>query len=383
MSKIKKLFETPKKAVCSSICAVALLATVGTGTMVAAGAIAKSSAIGAENAQNFAFADAGVDPVSAKGVKTSFDFELGQFVYEVDFFANGTEYEYLVKSSDGTILKKDIEIKNQDGSVVKGSAEITQEQAKEIALKDAGVDASSVKFIDNHLDVDDGITMYDIEFVSGDTKYEYEINAVNGSVYSKSRETVSPQNPTQAQPTKPTAGNPVKPANQEKTQPSKSNENNATASISLEKAKSIALSNAGVSASQVKFVKQTLEYDDGVQVYDIEFNTAEREYEYEINAKNGAIVDKSIEKLDNVKPTQKQPEAEKSGTYIGVDKAKSIAVAKAGLSMADVNFKKAKLDREDGKVVYEIEFYNGRMEYECTVNALDGTVMEFDSEYDD
>lgn len=59
MSNIKNLFATPRKAVLSSLCILVILAGIGVGTVFAAGAFAESSAIGAENAQKFAFADAG------------------------------------------------------------------------------------------------------------------------------------------------------------------------------------------------------------------------------------------------------------------------------------------------------------------------------------
>ena len=79
---------------------------IGTGTAFAACAIAEGAAIGAENAQRFAFADAGVDPAAAQAVRTEFDYEQGQFVYEVEFVADGTEYEYWIRSTDGAVVKK-------------------------------------------------------------------------------------------------------------------------------------------------------------------------------------------------------------------------------------------------------------------------------------
>ena len=70
-------------------------------------------------------------------------------------------------------------------------------------------------------------------------------------------------------------------------------------------------------------------------------------------------------------------------TYIGVDKAKSIAVGHAGFSLSDVQFSKAKLENDDGHTVYEIEFYQGDVEYDYTINAATGAVMEFDAERED
>lgn len=279
MDKVKKLFSTPKKAILTSVCILLILALVGTGSAYAASAIASSSAIGVQNAQNFAFADAGVDPVSATEVHTEFDFALGQFVYEVEFVADQTHYEYVIKSSDGTILKKNVSILQtpsagvQNQTDASSSAQITQEQAKEIALKNAGVEASKVTFTKQKLDYDDGVLVYDIEFYTSSQEYEYEINALTGEVYKRSAESFRPNANSGAQ-------------------------NNGSATI-----------------------------------------TAAR--------------------------------------------AKTIAAAQFGFSVDEVTFKKTKMERDDGYTVYEVEFYKGRMEYECTIDANTGTVLEYDSDWDD
>lgn len=59
---------------------------------------------------------------------------------------------------------------------------------------------------------------------------------------------------------------------------------------SMDKAKEIALNHAGLSASDVTFVKAELDYEDGVRVYEIEFWSGRTEYDYEINAESGEIV---------------------------------------------------------------------------------------------
>lgn len=138
MSNIKNLFATPRKAVLSSLCILAILAGIGVGTVFAAGAFAESSAIGAENAQKFAFADAGVDPAAAQVIRTEFDYEQGQFVYEVEFIADGAEYEYWIRSTDGAVVKKEQEVIFSDGSSATAVAQITLDEAKNAALADAG-----------------------------------------------------------------------------------------------------------------------------------------------------------------------------------------------------------------------------------------------------
>ena len=248
---------------------------LGTGTVYAADAIAKSTAIGAENAQNFAFADAGIDPAAAKIVRTEFGFEHGQFVYEVEFVADGTEYEYWIKSSDGTVVKKEIEIVTQDGAHKVATAEITADEAKEIALADAGLTVSDVAFTEEKLDLDDSTSVYELKFYTSEKKYEYEINASTGAVHDKSVEAF-----------KGTVANPG---------------NNVTNSntgnyISVDKAKEIAVGKAGLSVSGVTFQKAKLDYDDGRAVYEIEFFSGGVEYECEVDASSGTILDYSSER---------------------------------------------------------------------------------------
>lgn len=317
MIKLKKLFSTPQKAVTTIVCAAALAVLLGAGTVFAAGAISENSSIGAENALNFAFADAGVDPVSADRVKTEFSYEHGQFVYEVEFTAGNSEYDYHIKASDGTVVKKQIEVIAKDGSVKAAeetaAAEITLEQAKEIALADAGLSITEVTFTKEKSDMDDGLSLYDIDFFKDNVEYEYEINAVTGAVYSKSRETLVTQT---AQNTAPAASE----------NPAPAPENVTTA------------------------------------------------------PENAAPAPENVTTApENTAPVPAESSA-KSG-YIGVEQAKSIALGHAGVS--EVTYTKAKLDDEDGQIVYEIEFYKDGMEYDYTIRAVDGSIMEYESEWDD
>ena len=304
MIKIKKFFETPKKAILSSVCIVAALAALGGGSVLAANAAAKSSAIGEASAQNYAFADAGVDPASATILKTEFDFDDGHFIYDIEFVANGYEYDYQVKSSDGTILKRELD---PTGAALTGQGTV-QNQTQ------------------------------------------------NSDV----------QNQTQNSATESAAAN----------------SQQASAQISLDDAKNAALSDAGLSASDVTYTKDRLDYDDGVSVYEIEFYTSDQSYDYEIDANTGAIRQKSVESFQNAAGTTAGTTSgnQASGSYIDVEEAKSIALSHAGLSASDVTFSKTKLETDDGYTCYEIEFYQGRTDYDYKIDAVSGTVLEFDSE---
>ena len=69
--------------------------------------------------------------------------------------------------------------------------------------------------------------------------------------------------------------------------------------IGAEKAKSIALADARLTADQVAFVKAKLETEKGRQVYDVEFYFGQTEYDYEIDALTGKILDFDQERKDD------------------------------------------------------------------------------------
>lgn len=65
------------------------------------------------------------------------------------------------------------------------------------------------------------------------------------------------------------------------------------------------------------------------------------------------------------------------------DQALAIALEHAGLTEEQVSYLNAHLDRDDGRWVYEIEFREGRTEYEYAVRASDGKIVDFDKDWDD
>ena len=73
--------------------------------------------------------------------------------------------------------------------------------------------------------------------------------------------------------------------------------------------------------------------------------------------------------------TQATPEKTE---FIGEEKAKEIALQKAGLTAEDVTFTKIGLDRDDGVWQYEIEFRQDKTEYETDRNAVDGTIIKWE-----
>ncbi len=235
----------------TAIIATALVGALalGGGSAYAAGQIARSNAIGEDTARNFAYVDAGVLPGDANVSRTEFDFEKGKFVYEIDFTANGVRYEYTVDSSDGKVLEKESE-------PLLGSAKTTT----------APTAVQSTTQPETTAEPDRTVTQSNAPF-----EQQTPQTAKHAPAKSASEPTASPK-------------------------PETSTAASRSETISVEEAKSIALQKAGRSAGEVVFSKARLEYDDGKRVYDISFYIAgETEYDYEIDAYTGAVLDEDVE----------------------------------------------------------------------------------------
>ena len=152
--------------------------------------------------------------------------------------------------------------------------------------------------------------------------------------------------------------------------------------IGSDRAKEIALSKASLTSDQVVFKKVALEKDDGTLVYDIEFYIKNAmSYEFEIDAYSGAILEEKNEvwqTADNKVHDHSTNTGVNTGLeLIGPDRAKEIALSKAGLDSDTVVFNKVKLEHDDGRRIYDIEFFiRGEYEYEFEIDAYTGAIIE-------
>lgn len=138
-------------------------------------------------------------------------------------------------------------------------------------------------------------------------------------------------------------------------------------------AKQIALDHAGISESETDRLRVKLDYDDGVQEYEVTFYVGNREYDYDINAATGEIRSYDSEIDDDYVSS-----SEAAGAAISEDEARATVVARvSGASASDVRLH---LERDDGRLVYEGELiYNGT-EYEFQIDATTGDVLDWESE---
>ena len=396
MSSLKEMFSTPKRAALAVACLCVILVTAGVCiVMIANGARGpeQSTAIGGEAAQNFAFADAGVDPASAQAVKVKYERYQGTFVYEVEFLAGETEYEYKINAADGSVVKKEQKAVMGPGNSVPVAGTITLEEARDIALADAGVAREEAVFTEAKQDMERGVPVFEFKFYGGNVEYEYEINGQTGAVYSKktttyvsqdpagtpppvqtappASQTPATQPPATAKPTPAPATQPPATQAPRPTQPSNS-------FIGSDAAKQAALADAGVSAGDARFTKVRMDYEDGVPVYEVEFYTATHEYDYEIHAQNGSVFHKEVEAHQTSSGNHHGGTGTQTGADIGAEAAKNAALNHAGCAAGDVVFTKVERDYDDGWLIYEIEFYKGGLEYEFEIDGTSGAVLKFE-----
>lgn len=145
-----------------------------------------------EKAKKIAFSDAGVNEADVYGLEIDLDREKNATKYEVDFKANGKEYEYDIDVYSGKILLKKVE---KDDDYVASSSKkpttdtknelISKADAKSEALLDAGVKESDIRDYEIELDNENKTKVYEIEFNALKTEYKYEIDAQNGKILHK------------------------------------------------------------------------------------------------------------------------------------------------------------------------------------------------------
>ena len=155
---------------------------------------------------------------------------------------------------------------------------IGKDKAMDIAVAEFSK-ASSVEILHSEVDpeLDESPAHYEVEITGRNgEEIEYKIDAYSGAVIAVKREAADDDEVSEVQPTKPA-------------QPETAQD------IGHAKAKSIALNHAGVDANTVYDMNIELDVEDGTSIYEVEFKSGNREYEYEIDAATGAILQHEAE----------------------------------------------------------------------------------------
>lgn len=206
---------------------------------------------------------------------------------------------------------------------------ISIEDAKKIVFDDSKVSSDTVKNLEIEYDYDDGIMVYDIEFISNNTEYDYEIDAKTGKIIEREVE----------------------------------NKNVSTSTsknyLSKEKIKEIVLNKT--KAKDYYDYEVEFEFKSGKAVYEVEFETKDKEYDIVLDAVSGNIIkyETKNKKVDTTK-------------YITKDKAKSIALNDAKVT----NYFDYEIEFESDDETYEISFDTKDAEYEYVIDAKTGKIIE-------
>ena len=272
-----------------------------------------------KDAKKIALEDAGVnvkvvfttEELVAGGIKTPY--------YRFVFADTKTQWTYRIDAVLGTVLEK------QQKEIVTTDF-ISLEEAKEIALKDAGLNEATQKivFTREELNRNSGKPCYILEFYTAKKQYSYKVDAKNGNIME------------------------------------------AYHFILLADAKKIALDDAGVS-EKVTFTEETL-VAGGIKspYYYFAFESASARWTYKIDAVLGVIMDKTCDKI--IPPA---PE------FIGLEKAKQIALEDAGLdeTAQKIVFTREELSRNQGKPCYILEFYTDKCASSYKIDAVSGEII--------
>lgn len=180
------------------------------------------------------------------------------------------------------------------GCGIVGGKDIGRDAALEAALSDAGISEEETTRLKVSEDNDDGRKIYEIQFDADGKEYEYEVGASDGRILSADMEMISGSTAGQDSGTGQSAGDAQPDSGSGQGQQSQGGTGSADVAVSMEEAAAIALERVpGAAQSDVRI---ELDYDDGVYKYEGDIIYEQREYDFEIDANTGTILEWSEER---------------------------------------------------------------------------------------
>lgn len=148
--------------------------------------VGSTAAIDEKAAKTIALENAGLTESDVTVVKLNGYTKQGVPYYKIVFFSANTKYYYEINGDTGAIIRSHQNnihnYNNNPSNTGKGTnvnVSVTAEEAINIAFIHAGVNSSTVRDLDCDYDKKG---YYEIEFVSGNMEYEYEVDANSGDV---------------------------------------------------------------------------------------------------------------------------------------------------------------------------------------------------------
>lgn len=225
----------------------------------------------------------------------------------------------------------------------------SHKEALQLCCDLAGVKAQTVKDFSVELDKKEGCLVYDVEFIYKDNVYEYCLDAATKKVLSQKQEKYLPD-PVEKQ---------VK--------------------LTHQQALEAALKEGAFAAKNVQVCKNHLQEEDQRPVYEIAFLADGKVYQYEIDGIKGTILEQKQQQKPATTGTEKKPSGQdktSQTTVLTIEKAKAIALRHAGVAEKDAQDWSIETEREQGSLIYEIEFEVGRTEYEYEIDGNTGKILK-------
>lgn len=246
---------------------------------------------------------------------------------------------------------------------------ISMEAAQEVALKAANIAAADAAISATTLNEVAGTSCYKVEFTSGDYAYAYTVNAETGAVMEmSSREKNAVDTQAQTEATVPAADSATTQSSAAATAQT------VTGTVDEEMAQKIALEHAGVKATDATITKSKLDYEGRRQVYEIEWYAGGKKYDYEIAVDTGEILSSAYDEK-----TFGWSVSNSSNVTVSEADAKQTALGRvSGATQKDIC--EWKFDYDDGRPEYEGKIIYGGTEYDFTIDASSGAVIEWEAE---
>ena len=246
---------------------------------------------------------------------------------------------------------------------------ISMEAAQEVALKAANIAAEDATISATTLNEVAGTSCYKVEFTSGDYAYAYTVNAETGAVMEmSSREKNAVDTQAQTETTAPAADSATTQSSAAATAQT------VTGTVDEEMAQKIALEHAGVKATDATITKSKLDYEGRRQVYEIEWYAGGKKYDYEIAVDTGEILSSAYDEK-----TSGWSGSNSSNVTVSEADAKQTALGRvSGATQKDIY--EWQFDYDDGRPEYEGKIIYGGTEYDFTIDASSGAVVEWEAE---
>nr|WP_019786168.1 PepSY domain-containing protein [Streptococcus sobrinus] len=133
--------------------------------------------------------NAGLAENQVSELKVDKDQQDDSPIYKINFKCGETGYSYHISAVNGSILEIDNDTNSSSNSGSNSSSDqnkqqatFTNEEAKQIALNNAGLAENQVSELKVDKDQQDDSPIYKINFKYGECGYSYVVSAVNGSI---------------------------------------------------------------------------------------------------------------------------------------------------------------------------------------------------------